>query len=208
MPRSLLAWFGVEAYPAQVTNEIYDVIVLGGGPGGAMAGGLLARRGHRVAIVERAGFPRFHIGESMLPQSLSVLERAGALDAVRAAGFVRKNGAAFMSADGRRTARFDFSKGFPASEHPHAFQVDRATFDHVLLTWAAAQGATVLSRTEAATVRGRSQCALPGLGEVINQERNFTRGLLPRSACDAASRCTTGARYARNGRSTRVHRAA
>ncbi len=132
-----------------------------------MAAGLLARAGRRVAVAERETFPRFHIGESMLPQSLSVLERAGALDAVRAAGFVRKDGAVFLSADGSKVARFDFSAASPASGHPHAFQVDRATFDAILLDWAVAQGATLLARCDAIDVRGRNggEHASVGLGD-------------------------------------------
>jgi len=70
--------------------QTFDVVVIGGGPAGSFVAGSLAKRGRRVALVEREGVPRFHIGESLLPQSLSVLKRAGALDKVVAHGFVRR----------------------------------------------------------------------------------------------------------------------
>jgi flavin-dependent dehydrogenase len=133
----------------------FDVVVVGGGPGGSMTAGHLARAGLRVAVLERERHPRFHIGESMLAQSMGVLERAGLLEKVRSEGYVRKNGAVFASADGRRTARFDFSEGEPASLHPHAFQVDRASFDHMILEWAREGGADVREGVAARDVTGR-----------------------------------------------------
>lgn len=133
----------------------FEVVVVGGGPGGSMAAGLLARAGFRVALLERDRHPRFHIGESMLAHSLGVLERAGLLDRVRTEEFVRKDGAVFASADGRRSARYDFSEGNPPSLHPHAFQVDRATFDHLLLRWAREGGADVREGWTASDLRGR-----------------------------------------------------
>lgn len=132
-----------------------DVVIVGGGPSGAMTAGLLARAGRKVVVLEREAFPRFHIGESMLAHSLEVLERAGLLERVRATGFMRKDGAVFVSADGERMARFDFSEGDPPSRHPHAFQVDRATFDHLILTWAKEQGADVRHGVVASDLESR-----------------------------------------------------
>jgi flavin-dependent dehydrogenase len=120
-----------------------------------MTGGLLARGGRSVCILEREGFPRFHIGESMLAHSLGVLRRAGVLDRVVAAGFTRKGGAVFLAHDESRSARYDFADGLPKSEFPHAYQVDRASFDALLLQWARDQGVEVRTHAEAAGVKGR-----------------------------------------------------
>src|ERR1043165_6244198 len=101
--------------------ESFDVVVIGGGPAGSFLAGSLAQRGRRVGVLEREEFPRFHIGESLLPQSLSVLKRAGALDRVVAHGFVRKEAASFLTGDGTRSARFDFQDSAPPSEFPYAY---------------------------------------------------------------------------------------
>jgi len=138
----------------RVSGEL-DVVVIGGGPAGSFVAGAVARRGRRVVLLERDEFPRFHIGESLLPQSLSVLERAGALDAVAAQGFVRKTGASFLSGDGERSARFDFAESDPPSRFPYAYQVERRRFDDVLLAWARNLGVDVRTGVAADTVEPR-----------------------------------------------------
>jgi flavin-dependent dehydrogenase len=133
----------------------FDVVVIGGGPAGSFVAGCLAKRGRRVVLLERETFPRFHIGESLLPQSLSVLKRAGALDDVVAQGFVKKTGASFLTGDGNRSARFDFGESDPPSEFPFAYQVERRHFDDVLLEWAKTQGADVRTGIAADAVHPR-----------------------------------------------------
>lgn len=142
-------------------GSIFDVAVVGGGPAGSFVAGSLARRGRSVVLVERDHFPRFHIGESLLPQTLSVLKRAGALDRVAAHGFVKKTGASFLTGDGRRSARFDFAESDPPSEFPYAYQVERRHFDQVLLDWARDEGADVRTGVTADGVeaRGADGCA-------------------------------------------------
>jgi flavin-dependent dehydrogenase len=117
-----------------------DVIVLGGGPAGATTAALLAVAGHRVIVLEREHFPRFHIGESLLPRALPVLRRLGLDPGTE--GFLVKRGAAFVHEPSGRLSRFAFADGLdPALDH--AFQVDRATFDTWLLDAAARLGAQV-----------------------------------------------------------------
>jgi flavin-dependent dehydrogenase len=135
--------------------ETFDVVVIGGGPAGSFVAGSLAQRGRRVAVLEREEFPRFHIGESLLPQSLSVLQRVGLLDRVVAEGFVRKDGATFLTGDGTKWARFDFRDSDPPSEFPYAYQVERKHFDKLLLDWARDQGADVRIGAHAENVETR-----------------------------------------------------
>jgi flavin-dependent dehydrogenase len=117
-----------------------DVVVLGAGPSGASAAALLHRLGRKVLVLERQSFPRFSIGESLLPQAMGLLEEAGLLRGVVEEGFQHKNGAAFQR--GSRYTDFDFrqksSRGWGS-----AYQVQRAAFDKQLIDQVAAQGVEV-----------------------------------------------------------------
>jgi 2-polyprenyl-6-methoxyphenol hydroxylase-like FAD-dependent oxidoreductase len=92
--------------------ESFDVIVIGAGPSGAISSALLVQKGYSVLMLEREQFPRFSIGESLLPQCMAFIEEAGMLPAVQAGGFQFKNGAAFYH-NGKHT-HFDFTKKFYA----------------------------------------------------------------------------------------------
>jgi flavin-dependent dehydrogenase len=116
----------------------YDVVVIGAGPAGSTAGNLLAQRGHSVLILDKETFPRFHIGESLLPCGLPIYAQLG-LD-LAAGPFQFKAGAEFVDERTGQYARYDFSDGLPGSEG-FAYQVDRATFDHALLQCAERAGA-------------------------------------------------------------------
>ena len=121
-----------------------DVLVIGGGPGGAAAAALLARGGLSVALVERERFPRFHVGESLLPANLPLLERLGVLEKVVARGFIVKHGASFHDQESGRELTFYFQPGKPWP--PYAFEVPRADFDQILLEHAAAQRGVALQQ--------------------------------------------------------------
>ncbi|SEC92182.1 NAD(P)/FAD-dependent oxidoreductase [Pseudomonas kilonensis] len=123
-----------------VETERRQVVIIGAGPSGAIAAALLKRKGHDVLVIERQHFPRFSIGESLLSHCLDFVEEAGMLDAVNAAGFQRKNGAAF--AWGERYSAFDFGDTF-SNGKPTTFQVQRADFDKLLADQAALQGVEI-----------------------------------------------------------------
>jgi len=117
-----------------------QVLVIGAGPSGAIAAALLKRHGHDVLVIERQRFPRFSIGESLLAHCIDFVEEAGMLDALQAAGFQFKNGAAF--AWGEEYTDFDFGQTFTRGK-PSTFQVQRGRFDKLLADQAEAQGVEI-----------------------------------------------------------------
>ncbi|WP_432379718.1 NAD(P)/FAD-dependent oxidoreductase [Duganella sp. P38] len=125
--------------------ETAEILIVGAGPAGSVAAALLRQQGRQVLVIEREQFPRFSIGESLLPQSMAYLEQAGMLQAVVEAGFQFKNGAAFMR-DGCYTD-FDFRDKHSAGWGT-TYQVQRANFDHILAREAERFGAEVRYRHE------------------------------------------------------------
>ncbi|MBP0609963.1 MULTISPECIES: NAD(P)/FAD-dependent oxidoreductase [Burkholderia] len=125
---------------SEMKSNSIDVAIIGAGPSGAVAAALLRKAGRSVLVLERQHFPRFSIGESLLPQSMQYLEEAGMLQAVVEAGFQFKNGAYFVYRD--RMSSFDFREKFSAGWGT-AYQVERAAFDDLLIRCAAEQGADV-----------------------------------------------------------------
>ena len=119
-----------------------DVLVVGGGPGGSTVATMLARKGWRVLLLEREFFPRHHVGESLLPASLPVLEELGVLPDVEAAGFLPKWGATMVWGKQDKPWSWYFRETNP--NHPHAYQVWRPLFDQLLLDNSRARGVEVL----------------------------------------------------------------
>ena len=128
----------------------HDVAIIGGGPAGSAAALLLARAGRRVVLCEKESFPRFKIGESLLPHSLGLFDRLGIRDELERHAFP-KAGGEIATACGRRTRRFYFEGAMQLS-HRSAFQVERAWFDKMLLERAAADGVEI-----------RQPCAVSGV---------------------------------------------
>jgi len=120
----------------------YDAIIVGGGPGGSSAGTLLARAGKRVLVLEKEQFPRFHIGESLLPYNRRLFEEMGVLPSLEAAGLIKKFGAQFHLGNASSSLKMVFRNGCFTREG-QAFQVERSAFDHLLLNHTRASGAEV-----------------------------------------------------------------
>lgn len=123
-------------------NTSTQILVIGGGPAGSTAATLLAREGFEVTLIEKDVFPRYHVGESLLPSVLEILELIGAREKIESHGFVRKEGGWFDW--GRNSWKLDFDK----LRHPYSFQVIRSEFDHMLLEHAREQGVKVYEGTE------------------------------------------------------------
>ena len=126
---------------SQISPE-YDVVVAGGGPAGATTATLVAQQGHRVLLVERAGEPRFKIGESLMPATYQIFKRLGVLDRMRESGFPAKHSVQFFGPSGRAGAPFYFSE-FDPDKSSQTWQVRRQEFDAMLLDNAVENGVDV-----------------------------------------------------------------
>jgi len=130
----------------QVRGGSWDVVVIGGGPSGSTAAALTAQMGRRVLLVDREQFPRFRIGESLMPATYWTFERLGFLERMKASPFPRKHSVQFFGNDGRTGVPFYFSEVDP-HESSVTWQVDRARFDRMLLDHAQSSGVEVRENT-------------------------------------------------------------
>jgi flavin-dependent dehydrogenase len=128
------------------TTSSTDVVVIGGGPAGSTASTLIAQHGYRVKLFERERFPRFHIGESLIPETYWVFERLKMLDKMRASAFVKKHSVQFVNSEGKLSAPFYFSDNKP-HECSQTWQVIRSEFDLMMLQNAEEQGVEVHQAT-------------------------------------------------------------
>src|SRR6185295_2798337 len=124
----------------------YDAIVIGGGPAGSTAAAVLAMKGRRVLVLEKEKFPRYHIGESLLPYGYFTLERLGVVERMKNSQFTRKYSVQFVGTSGRASLPFYF---FQVLKHEASctWQVLRSEFDQMLLENACSKGAEVLEET-------------------------------------------------------------
>ena len=161
-----------------------DVFVVGGGPAGATAAALLAQAGLRVVLADKDKHPRFHIGESLLPHNLPLLDRLGVRSQIETSG-MRKHGIEFVSPYHGKSVRYDFGRALD-KRFPYSFQVRRSSFDEVLLRNAATKGAEVFEECRVSNI------AFPEQGDpvVTASMAGETRQWRARFVIDASGRET------------------
>ena len=128
-------------------NGQYDALLIGAGPAGSSAAALLAEHGHNVLLIEREKFPRYHIGESLLPFTYEPLKRLGLIERMRASAFVKKYSVQFVSTNGSASQPFYFNTRYD-DDVAQTWQVLRSEFDQMLLDNARDKGAYVIEETE------------------------------------------------------------
>jgi flavin-dependent dehydrogenase len=121
----------------------YEAIVIGAGPAGSAASAVLAEKGHRVVVLEREKFPRYHIGESLLPFTFEPLKRLGLIEKMRQSSFVKKYSVQFVSPNGKASQPFYFYTRYDRDTVAQTWQVLRSEFDQMLVDNARAKGAEV-----------------------------------------------------------------
>lgn len=133
-----------------LTSQSCDVVIIGGGPAGSTAAALLSQKGYRVVVMEKEKFPRFHIGESLLPTNNAIFEQLGVMEQVAKAGIV-KNAAEFDSMYHGRKQQFYFT-GAMGRKYDYGFEINRADLDTILLDNCRAKGAEVHEETRVTQV--------------------------------------------------------
>lgn len=167
----------------------FDVVIIGGGPAGTTAAIHLAQKGRSVVIFEKEKFPRFKIGESLLPYSLSALDRLGIrpqLDAVA----MPKYGGEIATACGQRAVKFHFKDGFRLKHH-QAYQVERATFDKLMLDRARECGAKIHEETQVSKVAFEAD----GVALEVKDKNGETRNIQARYLLDCSGRNSVVGRH-------------
>src|SRR3954454_6458343 len=159
-----------------------DVVVIGGGPAGSTVSTLLAQHGCRVRLFERERFPRFHIGESLIPETYWVLQRLKMLDKMKNSHFVKKHSVQFVNAQGKLSAPFYFHENKP-HECSQTWQVVRSEFDLMMLRNAQEQGVEVHEATRVLEVLFENERAV---GVRIQKEDGSTEEVRARVVVDAS----------------------
>jgi flavin-dependent dehydrogenase len=171
------------------TSDTCDVAVIGGGPAGAALATFVQRAGHRCLVFESAVFPRYHIGESLIPHTFGVLDRLGLLPALRKSHFPKKYSVRFVAPDGGESQPFYFNETIPG-ESAQTWQVERSEFDQLCLDNARANGVKVRAGTRVESVLFENDRAA---GVRVRDELGETREIRARVVVDASGRtCMIG----------------
>jgi flavin-dependent dehydrogenase len=167
---------------AEARTDTADVVVIGGGPAGSTVSTLLAQQGYHVELFEREKFPRFHIGESLIPETYWVLKRIGMLPKMQDSHFVKKYSVQFVNASGKLSAPFYFWDNKP-HECSQTWQVVRSEFDQMMLDHARENGVNVHEETRVLDVLFDNNRAV---GVTIKNKEGSTRDIKARVVVDAS----------------------
>jgi flavin-dependent dehydrogenase len=137
----------------------YDAIVIGGGPAGAAAAAILAEHSHRVLVLEREKFPRYHIGESMIPFTYGPMERLGLVPLMKRSAFQKKYSVVFIAPNGKASQPFYFFNRYDKDTVAQTWQVLRSEFDEILLNNARSKGAEVIEEITVKELIWGQSCA-------------------------------------------------
>ena len=166
----------------------YDCVVVGGGPAGATTAALVAEKGIQTLLVEREKMPRFHVGESLMPETYWSLERLGVLDKLQNGMFTKKNGVQFVNHEGKESQPF-FFRDADDRECADTLHVQRGEFDKVLFDNASEKGATCFDQTRVLNITLNDS----GLHQVTLRDREGHEVTAPQksSHLDLLQRCET-----------------
>jgi len=152
----MLKWYCVRAYRRTACvrnlvtmnmNSANEVLIIGGGPAGTSTAAILAEHGHKVLVIEREKFPRYHVGESLIPFTFGPLERLGLIPTMKKSHFMKKFSVSFVQPDGRRSQPFYFFNRYDRETVAQTWQVLRSEFDQMLMDHARSKGAEVREET-------------------------------------------------------------
>ena len=163
----------------------YDAIIIGGGPAGATAGAILAEKGWNLLILEKEKFPRYHVGESLMPYCYFTFDRLGVVERINEMAWTEKHSVQFVGQDGHVSTPFYFFQHF---DHPAAktWQVKRSEFDEMLLNNAREKGATVWEETEVTEFVTNDEGAIVGV--VAQPKQGDAMHLIARVVIDGSGR--------------------
>lgn len=166
-------------------KDSYDVIVIGGGPAGASTAALVAEHGHSVLLLERAELPRFHVGESLIPETYWPLKRLGLIDRLKQSAFPKKYSVQFVSEGVKESAPFYFDMYNP-HESSMTWQVERGKFDKMILDRAQELGAVVHTSAHVTDVVFENEVAVGVKCRLLNEDGGRTeRSVASRIVVDA-----------------------